>query len=120
ICPDPIRHTHPLSHHALRALPALPSFPTRRSSDLETVRETLRVWMSWWRDVLLVQLGLFSRIVHLEESEEAALRKTAEQVDRATARKAAADIQQTLADLDTNVNSRLALDLLLLRLPGVR
>ncbi|TME92198.1 MAG: DNA polymerase III subunit [Chloroflexi bacterium] len=86
----------------------------------ETVRETLRVWMSWWRDVLLVQLGLFSRIVHLEEAEQTAIRNTAEQVDRATARKAAADIQQTLADLDTNVNSRLALDLLLLRLPGVR
>jgi DNA polymerase III subunit delta' len=86
----------------------------------ETVRETLRVWMSWWRDVVLVQLGLFSRIVHLEEGEQAALRKTAEQVDRATARKAAADIQQTLADLDTNVNARLALDLLLLRLPAVR
>src|SRR5207253_4407351 len=93
ICPDPIRHTHPLSHHALRALPALPSFPTRRSSDLETVRETLRVWMSWWRDVLLVQLGLFSRIVHLEESEEAALRKTAEQVDRARSEEHTSELQ---------------------------
>ncbi len=86
----------------------------------ETVRETLRVWMSWWRDVLLVQLGLFSRLVHLEEGEQTALKKTAEQVDRATARKAAADIQQTLADLDTNVNPRLAVDLLLLRLPALR
>ena len=80
----------------------------------------LEALLLWWRDVLLVQLGLFSRIVHLEEAEQTAIRNTAEQVDRATARKAAADIQQTLADLDTNVNSRLALDLLLMRLPGVR
>ena len=35
------------------------------------------------------------------------------------ARQATAAIQQTLTDLDTNVNARLVLDLLLLRLPGV-
>jgi DNA polymerase III subunit delta' len=85
----------------------------------ETVRETLRVWMSWWRDVVLVQLGLLSRIVHLEESEQAALRLAASRVSHSAAREAAAAIQQTLADLDTNVNARLALDLLLLRLPAI-
>jgi DNA polymerase-3 subunit delta' len=85
----------------------------------ETVRETLRVWMSWWRDVMLVQLGLLGRAVHLEEGEQATLRRAAERVSRQAAREAAAAIQQTLADLDTNVNARLALDLLLLRLPGI-
>jgi DNA polymerase-3 subunit delta' len=89
----------------------------RWMSQPETVRETLRVWLSWWRDVLLVQLGLMNRLVHLEPSEQAALRAAAEQVDRIAARQAAAAVQQTLADLDTNVNPRLVLDLLLLRLP---
>jgi hypothetical protein len=77
----------------------------------------LRVWLSWWRDVMLMQLGLVDRIVHLEAGEQAALRATADQVDLVAARQAAAAIQQTLADLETNVNPRLALDLLLLRLP---
>jgi DNA polymerase III subunit delta' len=86
----------------------------------ENVRETLRVWMSWWRDVILVQLGLRTRIVHLEEGERAALETAAQRVDRGAARQAAAAIQQVLADLDTNVNARLALDLLLLRLPSLR
>jgi DNA polymerase-3 subunit delta' len=86
----------------------------------ENVRETLRVWMSWWRDVILVQLGLLNRIVHLEEGERAALEGAAERVDRSAARGAAAALQQVLADLDTNVNARLALDLLLLRLPSLR
>jgi DNA polymerase-3 subunit delta' len=85
----------------------------------ETVRETLRVWMSWWRDVMLVQLGLLGRAVHLEEGEQATLRGAAERVSRRAAREAAAAIQQTLADLDTNVNARLALDLLLLRMPAI-
>jgi DNA polymerase III subunit delta' len=92
----------------------------RWTSQPETVRETLRVWMSWWRDVMLVQLGLLNRIVHLEASEQEALKTAAERVGRTAARAAAAAIQQTLADLDTNVNARLALDLLLLRLPTVR
>ena len=91
----------------------------RWSSHPEVVRDTLRVWMSWWRDVLLVQLGLNSRVVHLESSEQAALRAAAAQVDQHAVRTATAAIQQTLADLDTNVNPRLALDLLLLRLPRV-
>jgi hypothetical protein len=75
--------------------------------------------MSWWRDVILLQLGLLNRIVHLEASEQAALRSAADRVERGAARQAAAAIQQTLADLDTNVNARLALDLLLLRLPAL-
>jgi DNA polymerase III subunit delta' len=91
----------------------------RWSSQPEMVRDTLRVWMSWWRDVLLVQLGLTSRVVHLEAGEQAALRAAAEQIDMDAARQATAAIQQSLADLDTNVNARLVLDLLLLRLPGV-
>ena len=86
----------------------------------ETVRETLRVWMSWWRDVLLVQLGLLNRIVHLEAGEQSALRAAAANVSHDAARQAAAAIQQSLADLDTNVNARLVLDLLLLRLPALR
>jgi DNA polymerase-3 subunit delta' len=92
----------------------------RWTSHPEMVRETLRVWMSWWRDVVLVQLGLLNRIMHLEESEQASLRSAAERVTPSAARQAAAAIQQALADLDTNVNARLVLDLLLLRLPSLR
>jgi DNA polymerase-3 subunit delta' len=89
----------------------------RWTSQPETVRETLRVWLSWWRDVLLVQLGLVHRVVHLEASEQAALAAAAQQVDPAATRRVLLAIQQTLTDLDTNVNARLLLDLLLLRLP---
>ncbi len=95
------------------------SLSERWAAHPETVRETLRVWMSWWRDVMLVQLGLLGRVVHLEAGEQVTLRGAAERVSRQAAREAAAAIQQTLADLDTNVNARLVLDLLLLRLPAI-
>jgi hypothetical protein len=48
------------------------------------------------------------------------MQATADQVGFAAARDAAASLQQALADLDTNVNARLVLDLLLLRLPRAR
>jgi DNA polymerase-3 subunit delta' len=89
----------------------------RWSAQPETVRETLRVWLSWWRDLLLVQLGLGERAAHLEPSERAALGQLAGQLSHAAARSAAAAVQQTLLDLEMNVNARLTLDLLLLQLP---
>ena len=51
----------------------------RWATQPETVRETLRVWMSWWRDVMLVQLGLLGRVVHLDAGEQQSLRGAAAQ-----------------------------------------
>jgi DNA polymerase-3 subunit delta' len=92
----------------------------RWTSQPETVRETLRAWMTWWRDLLLVQLGLSNRVAHLEPAEAAGLAAVAAQLSHASARRTAASLQQTLADLDANVNPRLALDLLLLKLPRTK
>lgn len=92
----------------------------RWAAQPETVRETLRAWLSWWRDVLLVQLRLDERVAHLGAQERSTLAAVAEQVSREDARAAAAAVQQTLFDLDSNVNARLLLDLLLLKLPIAR
>ena len=64
--------------------------------------------------------GCSSGVVHLERGRAGgAARRRRSRSTRPAAREAAAAIQQTLADLDTNVNARLALDLLLLRLPAI-
>src|ERR1051326_5564926 len=65
----------------------------------ETGRETLRVWMSWWRDVVLLQLGLAGRIVHLDGSEQSALREAAEKVSRSAARDATPRSEEHTAEL---------------------
>ncbi|MGI9145893.1 MAG: ATP-binding protein [Chloroflexota bacterium] len=106
-----------LSGSRLERLVRARALSERWTNQPETVRETLRVWLSWWRDVLLVQLGLVHRIAHLGSGEQAILAETARQVDPLATRQALLSIQQTLFDLDTNVNARLLLDLLLLRLP---
>jgi hypothetical protein len=89
----------------------------RWSTHPDVVRATLRAWLGWWRDVLLVQVGLTARTAHIEPDQASDLERVARQVAHADARAAQARVQQTLTDLDTNVNARLALDLLLLRFP---
>jgi DNA polymerase III subunit delta' len=84
----------------------------------DRVRSLLRAWLAWWRDVLLVQLGLTARISHLQAEERAALASTATAVSFAAACAAQARARQTLEDLEANVNARLALDLLYLALPA--
>ena len=88
----------------------------RWASHPELVRETLRAWLGWWRDTVLFQLGIGDRI----RLEPGAMQAVASQVNRTAMRDTAASLQQALADLDMNVNARLVLDLLLLRLPRAR
>lgn len=103
----------------LERLAAGRALAERWYSRKEAVRDALRAWLAWWRDVLICQLGLDDRLGHLTPDELTALRRVAAQVSPAEARRSAGHVQQTLADLDTNVNARLALDLLVLRLPVV-
>jgi DNA polymerase III subunit delta' len=85
------------------------------SGKSEQVREELRVWARWWRSLLLLKIGLGAG-----DGEQERARELAEQAERFTLyqlRDAVAVLTQARADLDQNVNARLALDLALLRLP---
>jgi DNA polymerase-3 subunit delta' len=88
----------------------------RWSGKAEEVREELVVWSSWWRDLLLVKLGLVDRLAHVDLLEE--VRRQADRYARSELELALALLAQARADLDQNVNPRLALDVALLRLPG--
>ena len=85
------------------------------SGKSELVREELRIWTRWWRDLLLVKLGLPEHAAHVDRRDE--LLRRAERYTEAELREAIAVLVQARADLDQNVNPRLALDVALLRLP---
>ncbi|MGQ9666725.1 MAG: DNA polymerase III subunit delta' [Anaerolineae bacterium] len=76
----------------------------------------LSAWLSWWRDLLLIQQGMDSRVVNLDRVGE--LRRfsagvSGEQVC------AVLSALQTCADaLQKNVNARLALEWLVVQMPG--
>ncbi|MCX6029619.1 MAG: DNA polymerase III subunit delta' [Chloroflexi bacterium] len=85
---------------------------SRHGDDVET---TLGLWATWWRDVLLIQRGVGDAIINLDRrvqlAQQAGLYRP-EQVEAALI-----DLTQTVHRLKANVNARLALDVLMLRLP---
>jgi DNA polymerase-3 subunit delta' len=101
---------------ALSRLPlGVDARPQRDAPRGNTVEATLGHWASWWRDVWLIQHGLPEAIMNLDRrlqlAQQADLFK-AEQVESALI-----DILETLRRLRVNVNARLALDVLALRMP---
>lgn len=85
---------------------------SRAGADLDTA---LGLWATWWRDVLLIQHALGDEVLNLDRKaqllQQAALFR-AEQAENALQ-----DLAQTARRIKANVNARLALDVLLLRLP---
>jgi len=81
----------------------------------DTLGRTLGLWATWWRDVLLIQHGLPNAVVNLDRrvqlTQQADLYRTQQVED------ALNDLMHTLRRLNANVNTRLALDVLILKLP---
>lgn len=84
----------------------------RASDGVETA---LGLWASWWRDLLLVQQGQADALLNFDRKtqlvQQAALYRPEQ------AQTALVDLMRTLHRVRGNVNLRLALDVLLLRLP---
>ncbi len=83
--------------------------------DREAVRQELDLWLGWWRDVLVVKEGAPDFAVNLSRLE--ALKAVAGKLSAAQVVKAIRAVQEALEHLERNVNSRLALDNLVLALP---
>ena len=85
------------------------------SRQTNVIDEMLGQWATWWRDVLLIQRGIPEGIVNLDRraqlTQQAGLYGP-EQVERALD-----DLVQTARRVKSNVNARLALDVLMIRLP---
>ncbi len=79
------------------------------------VRELLRVWLSFWRDVLLASLDARAPLVNLEFA--ASIQALAAALPSRTILHILAAHQRTLDLIDRNANLRLALEVLMLDLP---
>jgi DNA polymerase-3 subunit delta' len=88
--------------------------------EIETLSETLELWQSWWRDVVLMaasQTGTPS-ITNINRIDR--IRAASAEYGLATATQAMRAIQRTLWQLDRNANTRLALEVLMLDLASAR
>jgi DNA polymerase-3 subunit delta' len=75
----------------------------------------LELWTTWWRDVLLAQVGCPEACCNIDQQEEIA--RQAAGLESSTVREYLHTLQRIEGYLRHTVNTRLALDVLLLRLP---
>ena len=83
----------------------------------EDLLELLETWMGWWRDILLFQNGEETRITNVDRV--GTLQAHAERFTLNQVQGALKSVRATARQLAQNVNTRLALEVMLLNLPGV-
>lgn len=81
----------------------------------EMAREELRLWLGWWRDLLLVKEGRASYVTNLSRADT--LAEMAGSMTSAEISHAITSVQETWQHLESNVNARLVLEELMLVLP---
>lgn len=75
------------------------------------------LWTTWWRDVLLVQSGCHDHCCNIDQA--TILQQQAERLSQATVRDYLRTLQRIERYLQHTINTRLALEVLLLQLPTV-
>lgn len=85
------------------------------SRNTEEIETALGLWATWWRDLLLMQQKLPAGVLNLDRNAQLVQQAGLFQPEQVQG--ALADLMQALRRVQANVNARLALDVLLLRLP---
>jgi len=84
----------------------------------EELRETLLLWQGFWRDVVLIATE--SRVPVVNRDRRALLNRLAREIEVPAAQRALQATRRTLDDMQhTNVNMRLAVEVMLLDYPGL-
>jgi len=85
------------------------------SRDSAALKEALMLWLTIWRDLLLLKSGSQTTIINLDWQET--LLKIARQSSLSQIKEMVSGMQTALINLERNVNPRLNLEVLLLKLP---
>jgi DNA polymerase-3 subunit delta' len=85
--------------------------------DRDTVRAALRLWVEWWRDVMVLSEGLPQYVTNASRMPQ--LEQTAHSLSTAQIAAAIESVRKAGALLERNVNPRLVLESMLLSLPMV-
>jgi DNA polymerase-3 subunit delta' len=93
------------------------NFAEALAKDKENMRQTLLVWLSYWRDVLLRISGAATPVTNIDQAES--ITSLAKRLTLERARRVVHDQEMTLERLERNVNPRLLAEVLLLDLPEV-
>ncbi len=86
-----------------------------RASSLDRIQDTLDLWLAFWRDILLASARASAPLTNLDR--EGDIRILAQTLDPAAASQALTALRRTNELLEKNVNTRLALEVMLLDWP---
>ena len=84
-------------------------------SDRDAAKELLALWLRWWRDLLLIKEGVEEFLHNADHADS--LRGQASGLTTPEIVQFINRLMQTLSSLDSNVNPRLAMEVLMLNLP---
>ena len=93
------------------------SYAEKLAKDKEVMRQTIVIWLSYWRDVMLRVAGAESPLINVDRNME--IEFLAGRLNLSTARKVVSDLESALEKMDKNVNSLLLAEVLLLDWPKV-
>jgi DNA polymerase-3 subunit delta' len=85
------------------------------SKGRDRVTGVLSAWLQWWRDLLLIKCGSSQWIINVDQ--QAVLSQQADKVAPASIASFMRDIRVASEQLEQNANPRLALEVLMLRMP---
>ena len=94
------------------------AFAQAAGRDAVALKELLALWLTIWRDLLLLKSESKTKIVNLDWYES--LQRIARQINLSQVNDMIVRLQTALLNLDRNVNPRLNLEVVLLKLPHFR
>jgi hypothetical protein len=90
----------------------------RRRKEDQRLRETLLIWLSFWRDVLVRASQASTPLVNVDRNEE--ISRLAQGMGLPRARALVTQHEKAVQQKDANVNERLLLEVLFLDLPRLK
>ncbi len=93
------------------------SYADKLSKDKDGMRQTILVWLSYWRDVMLRVAQAETPLINIDRNME--IEFLAGRLDLSTARRVVRDLESALEKMERNVNARLIAEVLLLDWPKV-
>jgi DNA polymerase-3 subunit delta' len=87
------------------------------AKDRAATQQTLLIWLSYWRDVLLTITGASAPLTNIDLSDQ--IESVSSRLHLAEVRCVISRLETALEQLESNVNPRLLLEVLLLNLPEV-
>ena len=92
------------------------AYADKLSQDKDGMRQAIRIWLSYWRDVMLRTVHAETPLVNVDRNLE--IEDLASRMNLSSARRVVNEMESALEKMDGNVNSRLLAEVLLLDLPN--